>query len=149
MAAAFLIIFLVLPVWPLSPACDRTGLPEYSGHRDAPPGFYRSDRERAAGIYGSLSADYAVLLDRFLSGRTGAIRIGNTVLTWGWAWVPGVSDEFYKAHMLAIRELVRRGRTEGDPFRKRMPENIRQGLDEAGSAETIYRKNCLLVRAHH
>lgn len=49
-AAAFLIIFLVLPVWPLSPACDRTGLPEYSGHRDAPPGFYRSDRERAAGI---------------------------------------------------------------------------------------------------
>ena len=49
--------------------------------------------------------------------------------------------------MLAIRELVRRGRTEGDPFRKRMPENIRQGLDEAGSAETIYRKNCLLVRA--
>tara|TARA_R110000787_G_scaffold219607_3_gene328309 strand:- start:1211 stop:1705 length:495 start_codon:yes stop_codon:yes gene_type:complete len=144
---------LFLPIWPFFPSCHYRGLPPPPPYPYPPlsaeeQGYFRSMREWGVAISGTMSSEYANLIDKHLSNSSVIyFRFGNTVLIAGGAWLPFPNDTIEDADIKALEGLIIRGRTEGDPYRQRMPENIRQALDEAGNAKTIYRKNCVLVRA--
>lgn len=145
-----LFIFLALPIWAYNAACGEYGFAErtWESPRRYPTGFYYTTREHSIKISGTLSKEYADLIDRHLTPSSVVrIRLGNTILAWGWAWFPSAAEDVEEADRRAVRDIVALGRTEGHPFRQGMPADIRKALDSAGNATEIFEKNCLLVRA--